>query len=222
MKASRIKIAIADDHFICRDGIAAILNEDHFLIIGQVNNGKSLVDLVKENEPDIVFLDIQMPILDGPATAKILQKEYPNIKIIALTMYEQESCINEMISAGAKGYILKSANKNEIIESIFTVLNNEMYFSKEIDKNIISKFKYLNKKKARFKNIADLTDTEIQIIKLICDEYTSEDIGKFLFLSKRTIDGARLRIQFKINVNSTAGIVKFAIENGIYRRKDGI
>jgi DNA-binding NarL/FixJ family response regulator len=217
MKSPKIKIIIADDHFVCRDGLISILSEEKYEIIGQANNGSALVEIVKFKQPDVVFLDIQMPILDGIESTKVIQKCFPQIKIIVLTMYEQESSILEMFAAGANAYLLKSADKKEIIDSIDVVLNNELYFSKEINKKTLAKLKTIFKDNRKIRNIANLTDTEIQIIKLICEEFTSEEIGKFLFLSKRTIDGARLRIQNKIDVLSTAGIVKFAIENGIYR-----
>lgn len=217
MKSDKLKIAIADDHAVCRDGLTSILKNDQYHIIGQVNNGKKLIELVQHNQPDLVFLDIQMPIMNGIETTKQIKKEFPGIKIIVLSMYAQENCILEMIEAGADGYLLKSADKYEIIESINYVLNDELYLSKEIEQKIARKIKNQELKKGSTLNIANLTDIEIQIIKLICDEYTSEEIGKLLFLSKRTIDGARLRIQHKIEASSTAGIVKFAIENGIYK-----
>ncbi len=217
MNSQKIKIIISDDHFVCRDGLISILKEEKYEIIGQANNGFTLIEIVKQKKPDIVFIDIQMPIIDGIEATKEIHKICPSIKVIALTMFEQESSIINMFSAGANAYLLKSADKKEIIESIDSVLNNELYFSKEISKKTIYKVKTIFKENRKVKNIANLTDTEIQIIQLICDEFTSEEIGKFLFLSKRTIDGARLRIQNKIDVLSTAGIVKFAIENGIYR-----
>jgi DNA-binding NarL/FixJ family response regulator len=217
MKSDKIKIAIADDHAVCRDGLTSILNPERYLIIGQVNNGKQLIDLVHKNKPDVIFLDIQMPILDGIEATKQLKKECPTIKIIVLSMFTQENCILEMIEAGADGYLVKSADKHEIIESIDYVLNDDLYLSKEIEHKISRKKKNQELKKGRTSNIANLSDIEIQIIKLICDEYTSEEIGKLLFLSKRTIDGTRIRIQHKIDATSTAGIVRFAIENGIYR-----
>lgn len=220
MKSDKIKIAIADDHAVCRDGLISILNPKRYHLIGQVNNGKQLIDLVHKNKPDVIFLDIQMPILDGIETTKELKKEYPTIKIIVLSMYAQENCILEMIEAGADGYLVKSADKHEIIESIDYVLNDELYLSKEIEHKTARKIKSQKLKKGRISNVANLSDIEIQIIKLICDEYTSDEIGKLLFLSKRTIDGTRLRIQHKIDAASTAGIVRFAIENGIYRKSN--
>jgi DNA-binding NarL/FixJ family response regulator len=97
MKSDKIKIAIADDHAVCRDGLTSILNPERYLIIGQVNNGKQLIDLVHKNKPDVIFLDIQMPILDGIEATKQLKKECPTIKIIVLSMYTQENCILEMM-----------------------------------------------------------------------------------------------------------------------------
>ena len=218
MNRPKIKVAIADDHHICIDGIISILDDEKFIIVGNAKNGQDLIQIVNNSKPDIVFLDIQMPIMDGAQAAKIIQKEHPEVKIIALTMHAQESCITEMLDAGATGYLLKSADKTEILKAIDAILKNQIYLIREIKSDIIEKIIKRKSKTHKPKNIADLTDTEIQIIKLICDEYTSEEIGKLLFLSKRTIDGARQRIQIKVSASSTAGIVKFALENGIYRK----
>lgn len=212
-----IRVGIVDDHQIFRDGLSSILINEGMTITGEASNGDAFINILKNKLVDLAFIDINMPGMDGIETTKYILQDYPNIKIIALTMHWQENYILEMINAGATGYLFKSSDKKEIIEAINTVLNNEMYFSKEIDKIIIKNINDRYSKRGRTKNIADLSDTEIQIIKLICEEYSSEEIAKLLFLSKRTIDGARQRIQFKLNVSSTAGLVKFAIVNGLYK-----
>jgi DNA-binding NarL/FixJ family response regulator len=129
-------------------------------------------------------------------------------------MHWQNGYITEMIDAGASGYLLKTALKHEIIEAIQSALKFKQYYCKTTTSSLAQ---MLKNKNSKTKLAFNLSDTEIKIIKLICDEYSSDSIGRLLFLSKRTIDGTRLRIQQKLEVNSTAGIVKFAIENGIYR-----
>jgi DNA-binding NarL/FixJ family response regulator len=123
-----------------------------------------------------------------------------------------------MMDAGASGYVLKSASKSEILEAIQSVAQNKQYFCKITSQSIAQLIRRKNKN-SRTQLSYDLSETDIKIIRLLCDEYSSESIGRLLFLSKRTIDGARLRIQIKLKVNTTAGIVKFAIENGIYRKE---
>lgn len=217
MPIHKIKIAIADDHQICRDGLISMLDPAYYEIVGQAENGNGILEVAKNSNPDIIFMDIQMPTMDGIEVAKVIKDRFPSIHIIALTMHGQESYITDMIDAGASGYLSKNALRAEIIEAIQTVIQHKQYYCKTTSK-IIAKIIQKNNNNSRTRMSYDLNETEIKIIKLICDEYNSESIGKLLFLSKRTIDGARLRIQTKLNVNTTAGIVKFAIENGIYRR----
>lgn len=213
---NKVKIAIADDHQICRDGLASMLDPAIYQLVGEADNGIRIIELAKNLNPDIILMDIQMPKMDGIEATKIISNTFPNIQVIALTMHGKLSVITEMIDAGASGYVLKTASKSEIIESIQSVLTNRQYYCKETSLNL-SKTQIEKNSNTRTKLAFNLSDIEIKIIRLICDEYKSEAIGRLLFLSKRTIDGARLRIQSKLNVSSTAGIVKFAIENGIYR-----
>jgi DNA-binding NarL/FixJ family response regulator len=217
MSMQKIRIAIADDHQICRDGLISMLDPDNYEIVGEAENGISIIEVVKKSNPDIIFMDIQMPTMDGIEATKIIKNSYPTTQVIALTMHGQESYITEMIDAGASGYLSKNALKAEIIEAIQTVSQDKQYYCKTISRSISQIIKKKNEN-SRTRMTYDLSETDIKIIKLLCDEYNSESIGKLLFLSKRTIDGARLRIQTKLNVSTTAGIVKFAIENGIYRR----
>lgn len=221
MPTKRIRIAIADDHQICRDGIISMLDPNDYDIVGEADNGIHIIELAKQTLPDIILMDIQMPKIDGIEATKIITSEFPSINIIALSMYGQETYITEMMSAGASGYLLKTALKNEILDAIQSARHNKQYFCKETSATITKIIKQRNRNSKATMSY-DLSESEVKIIKLLCDEYNSEEIGRLLFLSKRTIDGARSRIQFKLNVASTAGIVKFAIENGIYRKKDRV
>jgi len=219
MPLHKIRVAIADDHQLIRDGLISILDPKEYEIVGEADNGINIIELVKQTNPDIVLMDIQMPKMDGIEATKIIIDKFPSIDIIALTMHSQDSYITEMMDAGASGYLLKTAMKNEILEAINSARQNKQYYCKTTTTTITKIIKRKNKN-SRTKLSYDLSETDIKIIKLICDEYNSEEIGRLLFLSKRTIDGTRLRIQLKINVSSTAGIVKFALENGIYRNKE--
>jgi DNA-binding NarL/FixJ family response regulator len=221
MPLNKIRIAIADDHQIIRDGLISMLDPKEFEIIGEADNGISIIELVRQTNPDIVLMDIQMPKMDGIQATKIIIDKFPSTHIIALTMHGQDSYITEMMDAGASGYLLKTAMKNEILEAISSARQNKQYYCKTTTATITKIIKR-NNKNSRAGLSHDLSETDMKIIKLICDEYNSEEIGRLLFLSKRTIDGARLRIQLKINVSSTAGIVKFALENGIYKTSEGV
>ena len=219
MSLHKIRIAIADDHQIIRDGLVSMLDPISYEIVGEADNGLSIIGLVKQTNPHIILMDIQMPKMNGIEATKIIIEKFPSIHIIALTMHGQDSFIIDMIDAGASGYLMKTAMKHEILEAINSVNMNKQYYCKTSTTAITKIIKRKNRN-TKTKLSYNLSETDIKIINLICDEYNSEEIGRLLFLSKRTIDGARLRIQQKINVSSTAGIVKFALENGIYKSKE--
>jgi len=219
MPLQKIRIAIADDHQICRDGLISMLDPEFYEIVGEAENGEKIIEIVRQSLPDIILMDIQMFKMDGIEATKIITDKFPSVHIIALTMHGQESYITEMLDAGASGYLLKTALKVEILEAIKSASQNKQYYCKSTTTSITKIIKNKNRN-SKTQLSYDLTETDIKIIKLLCDEYNSEAIGRLLFLSKRTIDGARLRIQLKINVSSTAGIIKFALENGIYKTRE--
>lgn len=221
MPLQKIKIAIADDHQICRDGLISMLDPEFYEIAGEAENGEKIIDIVRQSLPDIILMDIQMSKMDGIEATKIITDKFPSVHIIALTMHGQDSYITEMMDAGATGYVSKSASKNEILEAIQSATKNKQYYCKTTSQRIAQLIRSKNKNN-RTRLSYELSETEIKIMRLLCDEYSSESIGRFLFLSKRTIDGARLRIQAKLQVTSTAGIVKYAIENGIYRKREEV
>jgi DNA-binding NarL/FixJ family response regulator len=216
MLNSKIKIAIADDHQVSRFGLAAMLDSRIHELVGEAGNGHEIIDIVKNKQVDIVFMDIEMPKLDGIAATKIINESIAGVGIIALSMHKDSPYLIKMIDAGALGYLSKTANKKEVLEAINTVSNNKSYYCREASKSMSELI--VKRNNIKLKNV--LNENEIKIVRLLCEEYNSDEIGKMLFLSKRTIDGARLRIQNKLNVSSTAGIVKYAITNGIYREKD--
>ena len=218
MPIHKIRIAIADDHQIIRNGLVSMLDPIAYEIVGEADNGLNIIELVQRTNPHIILMDIQMPKMNGIEATKIIIEKFPSIHIIALTMYSQDCYITEMMDAGASGYLINTAMKNEILEAINTARNNKQYYCKTTTTAITKIIKRKNRN-TKTKLSYNLNETDIKIIKLICDEFNSEEIGRLLFLSKRTIDGARLRIQLKINVSSTAGIVKFALENGIYESR---
>lgn len=219
MSLQKIRIAIADDHQICRDGLISMLDPEFYEIVGEAENGEKIIEIVRQSLPDIILMDIQMSKMDGIEATKIITDKFPSVHIIALTMHGQESYITEMLDAGASGYLLKTALKVEILEAIKSASQNKQYYCKSTTTSITKIIKNKNRN-SKTQLSFDLTETDIKIIKLLCDEYNSEAIGRLLFLSKRTIDGARLRIQLKINVSSTAGIIKFALKNGIYKTRE--
>ncbi len=216
-----ISLVIADDHEIFRDGLALMLNkQENMTLVGQAGNGRELVQLVADKQPDIVLTDIKMPYLDGIAACRLLLQQNPDLKIIALSMFEEEDLIVEMLEAGAKGYLLKNADKKEIQEAILTVHEGNIFYCKHTSNRLASlivKSKFEPHRK-RSGNL--FTERERQIIQLICRQHTAQEIGEQLFLSKRTVEGYRTRILEKMDVKNTAGVVVFALKHNLIREED--
>ncbi|HVM88904.1 MAG TPA: response regulator transcription factor [Puia sp.] len=216
-----ISLVIADDHEIFRDGLVLMLSKDKDIMLkGQAENGIELVQLVKEKRPDVILTDIKMPRMDGIQATKALLKENPEQKIIALSMFDEENLIIEMLEAGAKGYLLKNADKREIIEAIEQVYEGNSYYCKHTSAKLarmIVKSSFNPYKKAEK---ITFTERETEIIKLTCQQLTAQQIGERLFLSKRTVEGYRTKILEKMNVKNTAGVVIYALKHGLIEEKD--
>jgi DNA-binding NarL/FixJ family response regulator len=216
-----ISLVIADDHEIFRDGLALMLSkQDTIALVGQASNGRELVQLVADKQPDLVLTDIKMPHLDGIAAAKLLLQQHPDLKIIALSMFEEENLIVEMLEAGAKGYLLKNADKKEILEAIFTVYEGNIFYCKHTSARLASLI-VRSKFDPHKKHPETLfTEREREIIRLICRQHTAQEIGEKLYLSKRTVEGYRTRILEKMEVKNTAGVVVFALKNSLISEQD--
>jgi len=213
-----IRIVLADDHEIFRDGFKAMLKKQPSVeLIGEASDGEELIEITRRLKPDVVVTDIKMPKMDGLQAARILSAEFPNIGIIALSMIDEETLIIDMLEAGAKGYLLKNAHKTEIIEAIKAVNNDHVYYcdgtSARLTKMIAKSDKIPFNRKAPK---PELSQKEIDVIQLVCEEMTNKEIADRLNLSIRTIEGYRDRILEKIGARNSAGIVVYAIRNKIY------
>ena len=212
-----VRVVIADDHEIFRDGLKLVLQKQKDIIVaGEACDGRELIELVKQQLPDVVVTDVKMPNLDGVAAAKYLAEHYPSIGVIALTMFDEEDLIVDMLEAGAKGYLLKNADKTEILEAVHAVANNQPHYCRLTSQKLASmvaksKFNlHLKKEKPEF------NEREKEIIRYICDGLTNKEIGGKIFLSVRTVEGLRLKIIEKMNVKNTAGIIVYAIRENLY------
>ncbi len=209
-----ITLAIADDHKIFREGLKLLFKkEGNIELVCEAANGRDLVELVKTMQPAVVLTDIVMPVMDGIVAARQILKLYPKTAIIGLSMVDEDDLLIEMLEAGALGYLLKNAEKEEIIEAIDCVIKGIPYYSSCLSNQLarlISKSRF-NPYKG--KQIPDFTDTEKEILTLICDEKTSKEIAELLHYSIRTIEWYRAKIMEKMHVKTTTGIVIYAIKN---------
>lgn len=218
---TKIKVLIADDHEIFRDGFRLLFrNDPDILICGEAKDGKDLIEKVQPLQPDVVVTDIQMPVMGGIQATKYIRMNYPEIRVIALAMFNEISDVLDMLSAGAHGYLLKNTEKEDIIEAIRTVYGNESYFCPDTREKIS---RIINLGIFR-KNVptkrTSFTDKEIQIIRLICQEFSTKQIAGMLQLSDRTIDWHRENIMQKTGAKTLAGIIVYAITHNIYEHRD--
>ena len=209
----KLRILIVDDHSVVRKGLVFILeNQDEFdFEIQEASNKTACFERLKKSDFDIILLDINLGKESGIDIAKEILIYNQDQKIIALTMHEDEFIIKQMMNAGAKGYLLKNTGGEELIWAIKSVMSGEIYYSNKVAITLLNE----RKEKAATKTDIlkeSLTKREIQVLKLIVDELTNEEISQELNLSKRTVDGHRQNLLSKLNVKNTVGLVKFAIE----------
>ena len=206
------KLIIADDHPLLIEGLISILSEVNDLeILDPVNNGNLLISSLILNPADIVLLDLNMPKLDGIKTLAILRKDFPDLKVIILTNYNQPQLIEEVKKLGAHGYLLKNSASSVLKKAISKVLNGEFYFD---DKKLPAKDNstyFIDD----FMKKYQLTKREVEIIKMIAREFTSKEIGDSLFISEFTVSTHRRNIMKKLNSKNVAGLLKFARQHGL-------
>lgn len=212
-----ISVAIADDHEIFRDGLKLMLDTiEGISIVGEADNGKELLNIIKKQKPDVVITDIKMPVMDGVEAARNIKEQYPLTMIIALSMFDDEELILEMLEAGATGYLLKNADKAEVADAIRTVNANQPYYCKSTSSKLSKLIAYSKYNMQKQKKEAEFTNREKDIIRLICQEYTNKQIGERLHLSTRTVEGYRMKILEKMDAKNIVGVVIEAIRLGIY------
>lgn len=218
---ANIRIAVVDDHEIVRDGVKMLLEDEPGLQVAfEAETGKEAVELCKKEEPDLVIMDITMPEMDGIQATKIIKNNYPDIKILALTMLSEDQHIRKMIKAGASGYILKSSGKNELIKAINSIMEGNHYFSDGATKAILQELVNPVVTKSKDDDEVNITERELEVLKLIVDEYTNQEIAEELFVSVRTVDAHRRNLLQKTGVKNTAGLVKYALKNKLFQNND--
>lgn len=206
----KIRILLADDHALVRDGMRTLLKDvNDFSVVGEAADGLEVVKKVEELLPDIVTMDISMPNMNGLETIDVIHRRFPKTKILVLTMHENEEYAHRVYKSGAGGYILKNSDKKEFIHAIRMVHKGERFFSSSIS-GVTSKG-YVGKDVASI----PITRREKEILRLIVDGLTNQEIADKLFISPRTVDTHRSNLMQKLEIKNTAGLVRFAIENGI-------
>jgi len=209
---NKIKIVLADDHQLFRNGLKILLDAfEDFEIAGEACNGEEVVKIIENSNCHIILMDIDMPVMDGiEATRKALEIN-PDIKIIALSMYGEEEYYHRMVEAGAKGFILKDSDINEVKDAITTVNNGGNYFSQELLQHVIQR---IRSRETETKH-ANLSKREKEILLKICEGLSNQEIADTLFISKRTVDKHRANLLSKTQSKNTASLILYAIKNKI-------
>ena len=211
-----VTIAIADDYKIFRDGLKLCFSSDPNLqVLFESDNGEELLKELESAQPNVIIMDLNMPLMDGMEATKIIRKKYEGIKVLVVTMYDNDNFIIHLMENGANGYLLKNAEPKEIIKAVYTVYENGYYFNDLVNKALLKKLVLKNHIKPSFNQNIELTERELEVLKMICEEKTTPEIGKEIFLSARSVEGIRQRLIEKIGVRNTAGLVMFAVKNGL-------
>jgi DNA-binding NarL/FixJ family response regulator len=207
-----IKIAVVDDHKLFRAGIISLLSDyDDMQVVLEAATGKELLTQLKRHTPHVVLLDIEMPEMNGIEATLLLKKQYPRIKIIILTMHTDEEFIFDLMSKGANGFLPKDKSVDAVVDAIYCVMKKGYYYNDQITQAII-KGNSGGLKAPQLLRKASLTEREIEIVKLICEQKTNKEIGDILYISPRTVDNHKNNIFQKIGTNSAIGIVMFAVQ----------
>jgi DNA-binding NarL/FixJ family response regulator len=212
----KIRLGIADDHKIFRNGLKATLEDNpDFDLIVEASNGKQLIAQLATNVPDVILMDIKMPEMDGIQTTAEVKQRYPGVKVLALSMFNEDKYIVDMMKAGASGYLLKNAEPEEIIEAISTVYHKDYYFNEHLSVTLIKQLAGNSPAGNAAMSLADFNEREIEVLRLVCQECSNQEIADKIFLSVRTVEGYRARLFEKTRSKNLVGLVIFAVKTGI-------
>jgi DNA-binding NarL/FixJ family response regulator len=207
-----IEVFIVDDHKMVIEGLELLLqNENEITVIGSAMSGKEALESIALKQPDVVLLDINMPGMNGIETCKALLSLYPGLKIVAISMHKESSLIKLMLSSGAKGYVLKNAGQDEVIEAIKTVFNGKMYLDDTVNEIVVNSVANSNGPK-QSSPFPSLSRREKEILLLILEEHTTQEIAEKLFISFGTVETHRRNMLIKTGARNTAGLVRIALE----------
>jgi len=210
-----IRLIIADDHVLYRAGVKnALSSKKNITVIAEADNGSHLLNILKGIQPDVILLDIQMPIMDGITTLPEIKKLYPHIRVIMLTMMDDQSMITKLMELGANSYLTKTSDSEIIYEAIKTCYEQEFYFNSLTNKALLNNLRQKTPSSIKLQQEdATLSDKEITVLRLMCEEKSTREIAEAVDLSPRTIEAIRDKLKTKTGAKSTAGLIMFAVKN---------
>jgi DNA-binding NarL/FixJ family response regulator len=213
---SEIKVAIADDHQIFRKGVILSMRPDtNIKFVMEAENGEDLISKIPDSMPDVVLCDLKMPVKDGIDATKIITKLYPNIRVIILTMYEDERFVGHLMDCGAAGYLLKSTEPGEIKRAIMDVTRTGFYLNPFVNKVLIKKNYAKQKFNPSLSSEIVLSEREKEVLTLVCMEFTAQEIATKMDISARTVEAIKDRLMERFGVKNSVGLVFFAMKNSL-------
>jgi len=212
----KIKLLITDDHAVFRTGVKTSLAQFRDIeVIGEAENGAQLLKLLRFLQPDVILLDIQMPLMDGITTLPEVKKLQPNAKVIMLTMNDDIEMISKLMEIGANSYLTKNSDSETIYEAIKTVYTKEFFFNDYTNKAMLSGLRNRRVVEQHLPDEVELSNKELQVLKLMCDEKSTKEIADIVEISPRTVEAIRDRLKMKTGTKTTAGLILYAVKHGI-------
>jgi len=212
----KIKVLIVDDHAILRDGISALLSlAADIEVIGEAENGREAIDRARQLAPDVVLMDIAMPAMDGLEATRRIHKEFPQMKVLTLTQYDDREHLLSLLEAGAEGFISKTAASSELASAIRSVYQGDSFLSPSVAKLLLKHYRQ-GARAGRGQDPYDqLTDREREVLKLLAEGHTSREIADTLVISPKTVEGHRTNVMAKLDIHNRTDLVKYALRKGI-------
>lgn len=212
-----IKVAIADDHQIFRKGVILSMRQyNNIKFVFEADNGEDLIEKVADNEPpDVILMDLKMPVKDGIETTKYLNKHFPAIRIIILTMYEDERFVGHLMDSGANGYLLKSTEPSEIKKAVMDVMRTGFYLNNFVNKVLIKKNYAKQKFNPNLNSEIVISEREKEVLTLVCMEFTAQEIAQKMEISARTVEAIKDRLMERFGVKNSVGLVFYAMKNSL-------
>jgi DNA-binding NarL/FixJ family response regulator len=210
---ANLRVMIVDDHEIFRKGLAMVINKaKNAKVVAEAGNGQEFLDVIEKEKVDLVFMDIEMPVMNGIEATKTALQKYPQMKIVALSMFGEEEYLQQMVDAGVKGFLLKNIGKDDLYRAMQLISEGKNYYSEEL----LSFFtrKYIQPPKQEVSDI-NLTKRELEILQLIAEGLTDSEIADKLFISQRTVNGHRASLIAKTGSRNTVNLLTYAIRNGL-------
>ncbi|MFC4477242.1 response regulator [Flavobacterium chungangensis] len=209
---TKIKLLIVDDHTMFLQGMISLLEQEpNINIVDKAINGIEALEIIKKSTIDLIILDISMPAMDGIELSKILKKQHPHIKILIVSTHSNAMIVSRLIRIGVNGYLLKNAEKEELLKAISTIASGENYFAEELEEKYFTNSSRIEKQSS---HVTELSSREKEILVLIAQEYNTAEIAEKTFISLNTVNTHRRNLLSKLNAKNTAGLVKYAVENG--------